>query len=83
MYLDGKIFEAQWYAKGDVPGNGKKNTPWSTYTACSVDPCALQAWANDTIYTKGDQVTYNGETYTAKWWTRGEAPGGKNSPWAK
>lgn len=83
VYLDGKIFEAQWYAKGDVPGNGKKNTPWSTYTACSVDPGALQAWANDTIYTKGDQVTYNGETYTAKWWTRGEAPGGKNSPWAK
>ena len=26
------------------------------------------------MYTTGDKVTYNGETYTAKWWTQGDTP---------
>ena len=28
-----------------------------------------------TIYTGGDIVVYNGETYKCKWWTQGEIPG--------
>lgn len=41
--------------------------------------------SNDTydankVYLAGDTVIYNGKTYTAKWWTKGEAPD-KSSAW--
>ncbi len=32
------------------------------------------AWDASTVYTGGDQVTYSGSTWEAKWWTRGEDP---------
>ncbi|MED7787984.1 glycosyl hydrolase family 18 protein [Francisella sp. 19X1-34] len=35
---------------------------------------ATGTWDSKTVYTKGDQVTYNGQTYTAKWWTQGDTP---------
>ena len=80
VFIDGFAFEAQWYAKGTAPGTSV-NGPWATLTDCGVDAGAVQAWYDDTIYTKGDQVIYNGVTYTAKWWTRGEAPGSTYGPW--
>ena len=80
VFLDGKVFEAQWYAKGTEPGTSKTG-PWATLTACGVDAGAVQPWYGDTIYTSGDQVVYEGVTYTAKWWTRGEAPGSAWGPW--
>jgi chitinase len=27
------------------------------------------------VYTGGDQFSYNGHTWQAKWWTQGETPG--------
>lgn len=41
--------------------------------------------SNDTydankVYLAGDTVIYNGKTYTAKWWTKGETPD-KSSAW--
>lgn len=84
VYLDGKIFQAQWYAKGatDVPG-GSIYGPWATFTKCGVNPDSVQDWAKDTIYNHGDKVVFNGSTYTAQWWTRGEAPGAQYGPWVK
>ena len=80
VFLDGHVFKAQWYAKGDVPGN--VNGPWSALTACGIEPGALQEWHSTTVYTAGDKVTYNGKTYTAQWWTRGEVPGASQwGPW--
>ncbi|MFD1334798.1 lytic polysaccharide monooxygenase [Oceanobacillus iheyensis] len=32
-------------------------------------------WNASTVYLGGDQVTYNGKLYQAKWWTRGDVPG--------
>lgn len=32
------------------------------------------AWDKEAVYTKGDQVTYKGKIYQAKWWTQGEKP---------
>jgi chitinase len=37
--------------------------------------CAGAAWNSGTAYTGGQQVTYNGHTWTAKWWTQGDVPG--------
>ncbi|MDY0907980.1 glycosyl hydrolase family 18 protein [Microbacterium sp. CFBP9034] len=82
VFLDGRVFEAQWYAKGDVPGASTRG-PWSTLTACGLDPDTVQAWFADRIYLKGDQVVHEGVTYTAQWWTRDQQPGAKNGPWTR
>lgn len=80
VHLDGRVFEAQWYAKGDEPGASVRG-PWSTLTACGTDPATVQDWYADRIYAQGDQVVYDGVTYTAQWWSRNDVPGGKHGPW--
>lgn len=41
------------------------------------------AWSASTAYTAGKCVSFNGQTYTAKWWTQGEQPGAAQwGPWA-
>jgi len=50
--------------------------------------CLTPAWSANTIYVGdatngaglGEQVSYNGNTYRAQWWTQGNAPG-TNSVW--
>ncbi|MEK5036519.1 lytic polysaccharide monooxygenase [Sporosarcina sp. FSL K6-3457] len=39
-----------------------------------VDP-STGTWSSTQVYTGGQEVTYNGSTYKAKWWTQGEKPG--------
>ena len=34
----------------------------------------------DTAYSAGSVVVYNNISYTAKWYTRGDTPGGASSP---
>ncbi len=82
VFVDGQIFEAQWYAHGNVPG--EVYGPWTALTACGVDPSEVQDWHASTIYQAGDKAVFEGETYTASWWTRGEAPGASQwGPWKK
>lgn len=39
-------------------------------------------WNATATYKGGETVTYQGKTYTAKWWTTGEAPGASQwGPW--
>ena len=35
-------------------------------------------WNSTAVYVGGDTVSYQGKTYTAKWWTTGEAPVGNS-----
>jgi chitinase len=46
--------------------------------------CA-NAWNSQTVYIEGDQVSHNGSTWKAGWWTRGEEPGttGEWGVWSK
>ncbi|WP_433606422.1 glycosyl hydrolase family 18 protein [Dactylosporangium sp. CA-139114] len=37
--------------------------------------CSAAAWNSATAYTGGAVVSYNGHTWTAKWWTQGDIPG--------
>ena len=37
--------------------------------------CSAPAWSAGTAYVGGQQVSYNGHTWTAKWWTQGDIPG--------
>ena len=32
------------------------------------------SWQASKVFVGGDQVTYNGNTYKAKWWTKGDTP---------
>ncbi|KAI1797605.1 class III chitinase [Ganoderma leucocontextum] len=55
------------------------STRTSTTTSSSASPtsgtCAgVAAWSSSTVYTGGQEVTYNGHLWTAKWWTQNETP---------
>ncbi|KAI5117051.1 hypothetical protein M0805_005290 [Coniferiporia weirii] len=44
--------------------------------------CAgVAAWVSSTAYVGGDEVTYNGDLWTAKWWSEGDTPGGSAGDW--
>jgi chitinase len=45
--------------------------------------CTAPAWNAATAYTGGQQVSYGGHTWTAKWWTQGDIPGNNSQAvWA-
>ncbi|KAI5987850.1 glycoside hydrolase family 18 protein [Pisolithus albus] len=48
-------------------------TASATGTSCSGVP----AWSSTIAYVSGDQVTYSGQLWTAKWWTYDDVPGGQ------
>ncbi|TFK57492.1 class III chitinase [Heliocybe sulcata] len=52
-----------------------------TATATSGSCAGVAAWSSGTAYTGGAQVTYNGDLWTAKWWTQGDTPGGSAGVW--
>jgi len=61
------------------------NSQGATATATrviTVQPTSSggNAWNSTTAYWGGDIVTYNGQTYRAKWWTQGDIPGA-GGPW--
>lgn len=40
------------------------------------------SWDKSAVYTGGQRVSYNGNTYEAKWWTQGDTPGANEwGPW--
>jgi chitodextrinase len=76
---DGRTFEAQWYTRGETPGGVAG--AWSEIVAPGPD--GIPAWGAATVYTGGEQVTYQGHVYVAQWYTAGTAPGptAKKNPW--
>ncbi|MGL6258559.1 lytic polysaccharide monooxygenase [Vibrio sp. WXL210] len=40
-----------------------------------VEPIDPNAWSASATYNEGDQVTHNGQLWTAYWWTQGDEPG--------
>ena len=56
--LDGRVFEAQWYAKGVEPGASVRG-PWATLTACGVDPATIATFY-DFAWTEGSTATTPG-----------------------
>src|SRR5699024_9259893 len=35
----------------------------------------VSSWDENEVYLSGDEVTYDGKTYRAQWWTQGDIPG--------
>jgi len=58
-------------------GGGTTTTPPTSGGICSGVP----AWSSGTVFTGGQQATYNGDLWTAKWWTEGDTPGGSAGAW--
>jgi chitinase len=73
------VVQNDWdFTKYDVQFAGS-NPPTTTTTppvTTTTPPgtCSAPAYNSATAYTGGQQVSYNGHTWTAKWWTQGEAP---------
>jgi chitinase len=43
--------------------------------------CTAAAWANNQSYSSGDEVSYNGDQWTANQWNYDEVPGGPSGAW--
>jgi chitinase len=80
---NGHTWTAKWWTQGDTPGNNSQNV-WTdngpcsggtTTTTAQSGSCSAPAWNSTTAYTGGQSVSYNGHTWTAKWWTQGDTPG--------
>ncbi|MFF5719204.1 glycosyl hydrolase family 18 protein [Streptomyces buecherae] len=62
-----------------VNGAGTDVNHSASYTLTVVgdngSECSASPWAAETVYTGGQQVSHQGHTWKAKWWTVGEEPG--------
>ncbi|KAH7923986.1 glycoside hydrolase family 18 protein [Leucogyrophana mollusca] len=55
----------------------------TTATATSGSCSGVAAWASGTAYTAGDQVTYDGDLWTANYWTENDTPGDDSGSWTE
>lgn len=62
---------------------GTATTSASTATPSSGANCSgTAAWVSSTAYNSGATVSYNGNIYSAQWWTQGETPKPDSPAWA-
>jgi len=79
-----KQYSANWWTQGDNPAKSGKWGPWTEIKSNSKeDSNSNTQWQSNQVYTKGDSVLYDGNKYTAKWWTQGDNPAksGEWGPW--
>ncbi|EIW64535.1 class III chitinase [Trametes versicolor FP-101664 SS1] len=74
-----------WMPISACAGNAPSG-PSSTTTSGASSPtggsCAgVAAWNAGSVYTGGQQASFNGHLWTAKWWTEGDTPGGSAGVW--
>jgi chitodextrinase len=74
----GRTWRAQWYTRNQVPGD--PNGPWQEVAPQPPDG-GPAAWTATTVYTAGDRVSYSGQAYEARWWTRNQPPSDPYGPW--
>ena len=68
----------------NAPVTQPSPTPTPTPTSSSPAPgggCTAAAWVNNTAYTAGNVVSYNGHQWTANQWNYDEVPGGPSGAW--
>lgn len=61
--------------------NAPTRTNTLTPTTGSGGGCSVPAWNSTAVYVGGNQVSYNGHLWQAKWWTQGDVPGGPAGVW--
>lgn len=75
----GKVFLAQWWTSGEVPGVNVYGS-WEEMAA-AADGTAI--WTPSRVFTAGEVAVFNGKRYKALWWTRNQVPGGAGGPWSE
>jgi hypothetical protein len=65
---------------GGTPSTSPTPTPTATSTGGSGGSCAA-AWSSSATYTSGNEVSYNGDNWTANQWNYNEVPGGASGAW--
>ncbi|HEY0248040.1 MAG TPA: InlB B-repeat-containing protein [Gryllotalpicola sp.] len=80
VVYDGKLYRAAWYTRNEQPGD--PNGAWEQIGEPVVTTKgAFGAWTASWIYNGGETVAYRGHLYTARWYSRNQAPGAANGPW--
>lgn len=74
---DGHQYQARWWTQGDTPLSDKGEA-WQMTTGFNGKP---QKWEAGQVYQAGETTDYKNRLYTARWWTKGEAPDA-SSAWA-
>lgn len=65
-----------------VTTSAPTTTSVASTTTVGTGACAeISPWQSDVAYVGGDQVTYNGDLWTAQWWTYNDLPGGPAGVW--
>ena len=81
---NGAFTEAfQPFTTGSSSGGGGGSptpTPTPTPTSTGSGSCA-SAWVSSTAYVSGNEVSYNGDNWTANQWNYDEVPGGPAGAW--
>lgn len=76
----GSVFEAQWWSRGQRPGDPAG--PWAQVgDEVTHGDQVARRWTPSWIYTGGETVVHEGRLYHAQWWTRNQEPGGTGGPW--
>ncbi|MFA3876074.1 glycosyl hydrolase family 18 protein [Streptomyces sp. MMCC 100] len=60
---------------GTSPSGSHSTTYSLTVTGGNGNQCTAAPWNSGAVYTGGQQVSHEGHTWKAKWWTTGEEPG--------
>jgi Glycosyl hydrolases family 18 len=68
----------QAFTAGSSSGGG--GTPTPTPTPTPAGSCTA-AWVNNVAYVSGNEVSYNGDNWTANQWNYDEVPGGASGAW--
>ena len=64
-------------SSGSTTATATTSSATATGSNTAGGQCAgVSAWSSGTAYTGGETVTYNGDLWSAKWWTQGDTPGG-------
>lgn len=63
----------------DEAGNVSPSS--NTHSVTTLSTVCPAPWSSTQTYLNGDQVTYNGIKYQAKWWTQNERPDLKSGQW--
>ncbi|WP_374009105.1 polysaccharide lyase family 8 super-sandwich domain-containing protein [Leifsonia sp. LS-T14] len=73
----GAVYKAGWSTKGEQPG--LSNTGAWQELAMTEDGTAV--WTPSRVFAAGDTVVYQGRTFVAGWYARGDVPGSVTGPW--
>ncbi|KAG1804333.1 glycoside hydrolase family 18 protein [Suillus variegatus] len=58
------------------------SSPSPTTTSGTISCAGVAAWQTGVAYVGGDEVTYDGDLWTANWWSESDVPGGASGDWA-